>query len=397
MDPYQNQGYGGNQGWTGGAWNPAQHGYNLNNNWPPQQPPQPPQQLLPPPPQNNMQVSSAIFCCGNCQRVAAPPQPSVHAYTTRLAFFAAHILHPTVASYTQVPNHNQHPNHFATDIPLSQAIPSTGGRGGHGQGQGTNAQQVSQQVVQQQGGQQQHAHMQQAPTGPAAGGSTHYTAATGSNHQPGFNQQGNYHAGGGYAQHNAAQQHPHPNGPSSNTSQAIIGPIMHAGSSYSIDPTTAIPLPRFLRPNFQLNVKFRLERFRVDPPQQPFQYGMSNAQGFTPYQRSAYMNPYQNTAVSPSTNAPKPKESMELIWYYWPVQLEVPLWARGQNALTSAPDIGAQLIREGMQIINGERWGFIQHQEAPEGLWHKRRSYKVLECPVHGMVWKVTVFVRRGY
>ncbi|CCD50279.1 hypothetical protein BofuT4_P092380.1 [Botrytis cinerea T4] len=397
MDPYQNQGYGGNQGWTGGAWNPAQHGYNPNNNWPPQ-PPQPPQQLLPPPPQYNTQVASSLFCCENCQRVAAPTQPSVHAYTTRLAFFTAHILHPTVASYTQVPNRNQHPNCFASDVPQSQTIAPTGGHGGHGgHGQGTNAQQIAQQVIQQQGGQQQHGFMQQAPTGPAAGAGTHYTAVTGSSHQSGFNQQGNYQAGGGYAQNNAAQQHPRPNGPPSNTSMAIIGPIMHAGSSYSIDPNTAIPLPRFPRPTFQLNVKFRLERFRPDPPQQPFQYGMPNYQGFNAYQYPSYINPYPNTAVSPSTGGPKSRDNMELIWYYWPVQLEVPLWARGQNTLTSAPDIGAQLIREGMQIINGERWGFIQHQENPEGLWHKRRSYKILECPVHGMYWKVTVFVRRGY
>ncbi|KAK6592594.1 hypothetical protein H4I96_11825 [Botrytis cinerea] len=352
MDPYQNQGYGGNQGWTGGAWNPAQHGYNPNNNWPPQ-PPQPPQQLLPPPPQYNTQVASSLFCCENCQRVAAPTQPSVHAYTTRLAFFTAHILHPTVASYTQVPNRNQHPNCFASDVPQSQTIAPTG---------------IAQQVIQQQGGQQQHGFMQQAPTGPAAGAAVINLALINKETTKLVVVM---------LKNNAAQQHPRPNGPPSNTSMAIIGPIMHAGSSYSIDPNTAIPLPRFPRPTFQLNVKFRLERFRPDPPQQPFQYGMPNYQGFNAYQY--------------------PSDNMELIWYYWPVQLEVPLWARGQNTLTSAPDIGAQLIREGMQIINGERWGFIQHQENPEGLWHKRRSYKILECPVHGMYWKVTVFVRRGY
>ncbi|TGO84946.1 hypothetical protein BPOR_0448g00040 [Botrytis porri] len=339
MNPYQNQGYGGHQGWTGGAWNPAQHGYNPNNNWPPQQPqqpPQPPQQLPPPPPQYNMQVSPALFCCGNCQRVGAPPQPGVNAYTTRLAFFVAHVLHPTIATYTQVPNRNLHPNHFISDVPLSQAIPSVGGNADHGQG--TNAQQIAQQVVQQQGGQQQHVPMQQAPTGPAAGVGTNYTAVTGSNHQYGFNQQGNYQAGGGYGQNNAAQQHPQPNGPLSNTSQAITGHIMYSGSSYSINPTTAIPLPRFLRPNFQLNVKFRLERFRVDPPQYP-----------------SYRNPCQNTVVSPSTNGPKSRDNMELIWYYWPVQLEVPLWARGQNTLTSAPGMmSGYLLRESfLSLLEG--------------------------------------------
>ncbi|KAJ8063684.1 hypothetical protein OCU04_007549 [Sclerotinia nivalis] len=390
MDPYQNQGYGGNQGWTGGAWNPAQHGYGQqNNNW--QQQPHPPPQPQLPPPQYNMQPAPQLFCCENCQRVAVPTPVNIHAYTTRLAFFINHILHPTVATYAQVPNRGLHPGFFDM-VPVSRVVPSAGG---HGQGNNQG---------QQHGGQQgnQHGFQLQAPVGPAANANTHYTAANGAdnnNHQLEFNQQGGHQ--GNNAQNDAQLQHAHNNGPPNNQpSQAVMGPIMFAGSSYSINPSIPIPLPRFIRPNFQLNVKLRLERFRLDPPASSFQYGNPHAQGFSPYQSASPFNaPYQNNniIVKPSTNSTRARENMELIWFYWPVQLEIPLWARGQNTQTSAPEIAAQLVQEGMQMINGERWGFIQDAEQREGLWHKRRSYKVLECPVHGMLWKVTVFVRRGY
>lgn len=377
MNPYQNQGYGGGHGWTGGAWDPSRHGYNQQN-WQ-QQPPPPQQPHFPPPPQYNPLPynngpAPQLFCCENCQRVAPAAQQTVHAYTTRLAFFILHITHPTNASYA-IPRTQQlhRPGHF-NQVAIARAIPTVGANGGN-----VNAQQH--------GGNQQL----QAPTGPAIGVNTNNTAVNGSqiNFQSGINQ----HHGGGVAQQ--AQHNGPPNNPAS---QGPQGPIMYAGSSYSIDLSYSIPLPQFYPPNFQLNVKFRLERYRLDHPQQPFQYGNPSPYGHGMYQ-AAFNTPYQSNSLSvhPSTNSPRPRENMELIWYYWPVQLEVPLWARGQNTATSAPDIAAQLVQEGMQIINGERWAFIEDMQDREGLWHKRRSYKVLECPVHGMLWKVTVFVRRGY
>ncbi|CAD6455637.1 57260caa-4362-4677-bd0e-034b17c12a2d-CDS [Sclerotinia trifoliorum] len=388
MDPYQNQ------GWTGSAWNPAQHGYRQqNDNWP-QQPQPPLQPQLPPSPQYIIQPAPQIFCCENCQRVAPSTPVNIHAYTTRLAFFVNHILHPTVATYAQVPNRGLHPDFFDM-APVSRVVPATGGHGQSDNNQG-----------QQHGGQQgnQYGFQLQAPSRPAANAITHYTAANGAynnNHQLELSQQGGHQSSGVYAQNNTQLQLAHNNRtPNNQPSQAVMGPIMFAGSSYSIAPSIPIPLPRFIRPNFQLNVKFRLERFRLDPPAPHIQYGNPHAHGFSPYQLASPFNTlYQNgnTNVNSSTKTTRARENMELIWFYWPIQLEIPLWARGQNTQTSAPEIVAQLVKDGMQIINGERWGFIQDAEEREGLWHKRRSYKVLECPIHGMLWKVTVFVRRGY
>ncbi|APA14277.1 predicted protein [Sclerotinia sclerotiorum 1980 UF-70] len=397
MDPYQNQDYSGNQGWAGGAWNPAEHGYGQQiNNWPqqPQQPQQP--QLPPPPPQYNIQPAPQIFCCENCQRVATPTPVNIHAYTTRLAFFINHILHPTVATYAQAPNRGLHPGFFDM-VPVSRVVPATGGynQGGSNQGQQNGAHQGN-----------KYGFQLQAPSGPAASVITHYIAANvtyNNNHQLELNPQGGHQSNGGvYTQNNTQLQLAHNNRtPNNQPPQVVTGPIMFAGSSYSIAPSIPIPLPRFIRPNFQLNVKFRLERFRLDPPVSPIHYGNPHAYGFSPCQSvSPFNTPYQNNNNingNSSTKNTRIRENMELIWFYWPVQLEIPLWARGQNTQSSAPEIVAQLVKEGMQMINGERWGFIQDVEEREGLWHKRRSYKVLECPIHGMLWKVTVFVRRGY
>ncbi|KAI9643556.1 hypothetical protein NHQ30_008175 [Ciborinia camelliae] len=405
MNPFQNQGYQGGSGWAGGSWNPAQQGYLQQNNWRTQQPQQPQQQQQQqqpqiPAPQYNPQPAPELFCCDMCQRCPLPAQQTVHAYTTRLAFFVNHVLHPRIATFAQPSNRPLHRGFFEM-VPLSTVVPITGAHGGHGQG--GHAQQSQQHGLQQQVSQQQasnHGFQQQPPSGPA---NTHYTAASGSfpNNfhagfgQQGYNQQGGYQSVVPYSQNNNQQQHAHTNGPPANQPpQPIQGPIMFGGSSYSINPTIPIPLPHFMRPRFQLNVKFRFERYRLDPPAQTFPYGNPN-QAIGPYQSTT---PYTFSApTTPTTPTPRAKENMELIWYYWPVQLEIPLWARGQNTETSAPDIADQLIREGMQMINGERWGFMEDGEDREGLWHKRRSYKVLECPVHGMLWKVTVFVRRGY
>ncbi|KAB8293062.1 hypothetical protein EYC80_007422 [Monilinia laxa] len=412
MDP--NQQYTGGGGWPGGAWNPAQQGYNQQN-WQPQQPqqiqqPQHQQPQLPPATQYSPQPSPELFCCESCQRVAVPPTQSIHAYTTRLAFFVNHAMHPTVATYAQPHNRQLH-HAFFDMLPLSTVITSTGSHGGHGQVNHIQQHQGQQRQGQQHQGQQhqgqqykghQQSLQQQIPTGPMNG--THYSAATtniNGDYQRGPNQhvflhQGGYQSSDGYAQHDYQPQRASQNIASNNQHpQTVLGPIMFNGSSYGIDPSIPIPLPNFLRPISQLNVKFRLERYRLEPPIANFTYG-SPALG--PYQPQPPFNPpYQANTISINTNTPRARESMELIWYFWPVQLEIPLWARGQNIETSAPEIADRLVREGMQMINGERWAFIDDREDREGLWHKRRSYKVLECPVHQMLWKVTVFVRRGY
>lgn len=400
MDP--NQQYSGGGGWPGGAWNPAQQGYNQQS-WQPHQPqqvqqvqqPQPHQQpQLPPTTQYNPQPSPELFCCESCQRVAVPATQNIHAYTTRLAFFVHHIMHPTVATYAQPPNRQLH-HAFFDMLPLSTIIASTGSHGGHGQ--------VSH--MQHHQSQQPQGYQQHAPTGQM--NSAHYSAVTANfdiGYQSGPNQhvflhQGGYQSHDGYAQHDyqqQQQQHARQNTAISNQHpQTVLGPIMFGGSSYGIDPSIPIPLPNFIRPTCQLNVKFRLERYRLEPPVANFVYGTP---ALGPYQpQSPFNRPYQANNISVNTNTPRARENMELIWYFWPVQLEIPLWARGQNTETSAPEIADRLVREGMQMINGERWAFIDDREDREGLWHKRRSYKVLECPVHGMLWKVTVFVRRGY
>ncbi|QSZ32012.1 hypothetical protein DSL72_001581 [Monilinia vaccinii-corymbosi] len=374
---------------SGGAWSPAQHSA-PQQNWQSQQPQQSPFTQYSPEP------FPQLFCCEMCQRVAVPATQTIHAYTTRLAFFFQHIMHPTIATYAQPPNRQLH-HAFFDILPLSTFIPPASGYvnrsyGSHGQQQHP--------AYQHQGYQQ--GVQQQAPTEPMA--HTHYTAAyanpnsyQGAPNQTGFMQQEGYQSGVGYAQPNYQQHQPAAHsGPRNNQPpQSVLGPIMYGGSSYSIDPSIPIPLPDFVRPECQLNVKFRLERHRLERPAAPFPYG-NPAHG--PYQPQAHLNtPYQANNIVINTNSPRAKENMELIWYYWPVQLEIPLWARGQNSETSAPEIAQQLVCEGMQMINGERWAFVDDREDREGLWHKRRSYKVLECPVHGMLWKVTVFVRRGY
>ncbi|RAL64644.1 hypothetical protein DID88_001677 [Monilinia fructigena] len=383
MDP--NQQYTGGGGWPGGAWNPAQQGYNQQN-WqlqqsqqiqqPQYQQPQYQQPQLPPATQYSPQPSPELFCCESCQRVAVPATQSIHAYTTRLAFFVNHVMHPTVATYAQPHNRQLH-HAFFDMLPLSTVITSTSSHGDHGR---------VNHIQQHQGYQQ--SPQQQVPTGPMNG--THYSAVTTNinvDHQPGPNQHVFLHQGGYQSIRTLPSNNQHP--------QTVLGPIMFNGSSYGISPSIPIPLPNFARPTSQLNVKFRLERYRLEPPVATFTYG-SPALG--PYQPQPPINrPYQANNISVNTNTPRARENMELIWYFWPVQLEIPLWARGQNTETSAPEIADSLVREGMQMINGERWAFIDDREDHEGLWHKRRSYKVLDCPVHGMLWKVTVFVRRGY
>lgn len=455
MDP--NQGYNSPGGWNGGVWNPAAQNYApghpsapsytsiqqptqmyplaAQNQWQqhmhPTHPTEITQQLHqqlqhapppPPPTQYNPQPAPQLFCCEMCQRLAVPTTQTIHAYTTRLAFFVNHVMHPTVATYAQYPNRQIHDAFFDV-LPLTEIIPPSNTHGGHtSSGQGkyqAQGQQQRQSQVQQQGQPRgiNPNYRLSPPSGPSMIGYTHYTPS-GSYYQAnyqagaaqylqqaqqGYGQKGDYQGALTYVQHgNQQNRHIAHNTPPTNPPpQSIIGPIMFSGSSYSIHPHIPIALPNFVRPTIQLNVKFRLERYRLDPPTTvaPAPVHDENASTGGNYQStsSPFIAPSQSTAITVRTSSPRSRENMELIWYYWPVQLEVPLWARGQNTDTNAPEIGNRLIREGIQIINGERWGFMDDREDREGLWHKRRSYKVLECPVHNMLWKVTVFVRRGY
>ncbi|KAM3086389.1 hypothetical protein ACMFMG_000527 [Clarireedia jacksonii] len=131
--------------------------------------------------------------------------------------------------------------------------------------------------------------------------------------------------------------------------------------TYTISPTTPIPLPRFQLPSTPLNVKFRLERYRTTPPQ-----------------------PWED----------RKRDDLELVWYYWPVQLQIPSFAKGDPA---DPVQQRMMVEQGVQIINGERWGFVMDNQYREGLWHKRRCYKLFACKGCERAWKVTVFIRRGY
>ncbi|PQE20642.1 hypothetical protein CJF30_00001950 [Rutstroemia sp. NJR-2017a BBW] len=271
-------------------------------------------------PFETVELSPPIFCCGNVQRVQNSAPPAVHAYTTRVAFFADYISHPTVASYVVPPN-ARYPAGYFTVPPESfpEPIPSPAPRA-----ESPPTAQPVHKFVQQP--QQQQLQQQQQPMGT-------WTYPQNPFHIP------------LRPIYTPAPPPPPPPTP----------------LTYTIPPTTPLPLPRFQLPSSPLNVKFRLERYRTTPPQ-----------------------PWED----------RKRDDLELVWYYWPVQLQIPTFAQGNPA---DPVQQRMMVEQGVQIINGERWGFVMDNLHREGLWHKRRCYKLFVCKGCERAWKVTVFIRRGY